>query len=68
MPEILNWRKAEQISTICVVAPTRKLAKEVCLLNQEFIQDAKMTVADYLKSQDKDLAVTAFKRFTLRAE
>ena len=32
MPEILNWRKAEQVSTICVVAPTRKLAKEVCLL------------------------------------
>ena len=45
-----------------------KFLKEVCLLNQEFIQDAKMTVADYLKSQDKDLAVTAFKRFTLRAE
>ena len=45
-----------------------KFYKEVCLLNQEYIQDAKKTVADYLKSVDKDLTVTAFKRFTLRAE
>ncbi|SHF33708.1 translation elongation factor Ts (EF-Ts) [Bacteroides faecichinchillae] len=45
-----------------------KFYKEVCLLKQEYIQDAKMTVVDFLKSQDKDLTVTAFKRFTLRAE
>ena len=45
-----------------------KFYKEVCLLKQEYIQDGKMTVADFLKSQDKDLTVTAFKRFTLRAE
>ncbi|MDD3039424.1 translation elongation factor Ts [Bacteroides sp.] len=45
-----------------------KFYKEVCLLKQEYIQDAKMTVAEFLKSQDKDLTVTAFKRFTLRAE
>lgn len=45
-----------------------KFYKEVCLLKQEYIQDAKMTVADFLKATDKDLTVTAFKRFTLRAE
>lgn len=45
-----------------------KFYKEVCLLKQEYIQDAKMTVADYLKSIDKDLTVTGFRRFTLRAE
>jgi len=45
-----------------------KFYKDSCLLNQEFIQDAKMTVTDYLKSADKELTVTAFKRFTLRAE
>ncbi len=45
-----------------------KFYKEVCLLKQEYIQDAKMTVADFLKAADKDLTVTAFKRFTLRAE
>ena len=42
--------------------------KEACLLNQEFIQDSKMTVTDYLKSADKDLTVTAFKRFSLQAD
>lgn len=45
-----------------------KFYKEVCLLKQEYIQDAKMTVADFLKAADKDLTVTAFKRYTLRAE
>lgn len=45
-----------------------KFFKESCLLNQEYIQDAKQTVAEYLKAQDKDLTVTDFKRFTLRAE
>lgn len=45
-----------------------KFYKEVCLLKQEYIQDGKMTVAEFLKSQDKDLTVVAFKRFTLRAE
>jgi elongation factor Ts len=45
-----------------------KFYKEVCLLKQDYIQDGKMSVADYLKSFDKELTVTAFKRFTLRAE
>lgn len=45
-----------------------KFYKDSCLLNQEFIQDSKMSVADYLKSADKELTVVAFKRFTLRAE
>ncbi len=45
-----------------------KFYKESCLLNQEFIQDAKLTVSAYLKAADKELTVTDFKRFTLRAE
>ena len=45
-----------------------KFYKESCLLNQEFIQDAKLTVSAYLKTADKELTVTDFKRFTLRAE
>ena len=45
-----------------------KFYKESCLLNQEFIQDGSKTVAEYLKSINKDLTVTGFKRFTLRAE
>ena len=42
--------------------------KESCLLNQEFIQDSKMTVVEYLQSADKELTVIAFKRFSLTAD
>ena len=45
-----------------------KFYKESCLLNQEYIQDSKLSVADYLKAADKELTVVTFKRFTLRAE
>ena len=45
-----------------------KFYKESCLLDQEFIQDNKQTIKQYLQSADKDLTVVAFKRFTLRAE
>ena len=45
-----------------------KFYKESCLLNQEYIQDSKVSVAEYLKSADKELTVVDFKRFTLRAE
>ena len=45
-----------------------KFFKESCLLNQEFIQDSKMNVTDYLKAADKELTVVKFNRFTLRAE
>ncbi|MBP5770435.1 MAG: elongation factor Ts [Bacteroidaceae bacterium] len=46
----------------------KKFFKENCLLEQEYIWDKNMTVAQYLQSIDKELTVTAFKRFTLRAE
>lgn len=45
-----------------------KFFKESCLLNQEYIQDSKLTVADYLKQTDKELTVVNFKRFSLRAD
>ena len=45
-----------------------KFFKESCLLNQEFIQDNKQNVTDFLRAADKELTVTAFKRFSLRAE
>lgn len=45
-----------------------KFFKESCLLNQEYIQDSKLTVSDYLKQADKDLSVVNFKRFSLRAD
>lgn len=42
-----------------------KFFKESTLLNQDFVKDNKQTIGQYLKSVDKDLTVTAFKRFTL---
>lgn len=45
-----------------------KFFKENCLLNQEYIQDSKITVAEYLKQADKDLEIVDFKRFSLRAD
>lgn len=42
-----------------------KFYKESTLLNQEFIKDGKLSVAQYLQKNDKDLTVTVFKRFSL---
>jgi len=39
--------------------------KESTLLNQPFVKDNSKSVGDYLKSIDKDLKVTAFKRVAL---
>ena len=44
-----------------------KFFKESTLLNQEFIKDNKMTIREFLKSIDKDLTVTAFKRIALNS-
>ena len=46
----------------------QKFYKESCLLDQAYIDDSKVTVAQYLNSVEKGLTVTDFKRFTLRAE
>ena len=42
-----------------------KFYKESTLLNQEFIKDNKISIRQYLQSIDKDLTVTAFKRYQL---
>lgn len=46
----------------------KKFYDESCLLNQKFISDDKVSVAQYLKAKDAELTVTSFKRFTLKAE
>lgn len=47
-----------------------KFFKENCLVDQEFqFSDGdKISVADWLKQQNKDLTIVAYKRFTLAAE
>jgi len=47
-----------------------KFLKENCLVDQEFQfgDGDKVTVAQWVKAQDKELDITAFRRFTLAAE
>lgn len=45
----------------------QKFYKESTLLNQDFVKDSKMTVGGYLKSVNKELTVTGFKRVSLNA-
>lgn len=42
-----------------------KFYKESTLLNQEYVKDNKMSIRQYLQSVDKQLTVTAFKRYSL---
>lgn len=60
--------KPENMIERIAMGRINKLYKEECLLMQEFIQDGKLSVAQFLQQADKECTVTAFKRFTLRAE
>lgn len=60
----LNMNMIENIAK----GRVNKFYKESCLLNQEFIQDSKMSVKQYLEAADKELTVVNFKRFTLVAD
>jgi len=42
-----------------------KFYKESTLLNQEYVKDNKLSIRQYLQSVDKQLTVTAFKRYSL---
>jgi len=44
-----------------------KFFKENTLVNQDFIRDTKITVAQFLKDTDAELKVTGFKRLMLGA-
>jgi elongation factor Ts len=45
-----------------------KYFKDFTLLMQDYVKDSKITIADYLKKQNKDLTVTGFKRVNLNVE
>ena len=47
------------------ISDNTTLDQEKCLLDQKFIKDEKMTVADYVSSKGDGLEVTAFKRVSL---
>jgi elongation factor Ts len=57
--------KPDAILEKIAMGKLNKFFKENTLLNQQFVKDSKKNVAEYLKSVDKDLTVTAFKHVML---
>lgn len=46
----------------------KKFFKDSCLMEQEFVQDAKLSVKEYLNQASKGLVATAFKRVNLNVD
>lgn len=63
--QALKEGKPEQIIDKIAEGKLQKYYKENTLLNQQYFVDNKMSVAQYLKSVDKDLTVSDFKRSSL---
>jgi len=61
----INEGKPAEMAEKIAMGRLNKFFKESTLLNQEFIKDSKLSVSQYLKTADKDLTVTDFKRFAL---
>jgi elongation factor Ts len=59
--------KPEEMVEKIAQGKLQKFFKEMTLLNQDFIKDTKKTVRQYIAENDKDLAVTGFKRLQLGA-
>ena len=57
--------KPEEMVEKIAMGKLNKFFKESTLLNQDFIKDSKQSVDSYLKSFDKELTVSNFKRFAL---
>jgi elongation factor Ts len=59
--------KPEEMVEKIALGKLNKFYKENTLLNQEFVRDNKLSVGEFLHKLDKDLTVSAFKRFMLGA-
>ena len=57
--------KPEQLIEKIAMGKLNKFFKEKTLLNQTFVKDSKLSVAQYLKNQNADLTVTDFKHVIL---
>jgi elongation factor Ts len=59
--------KPEEMVEKIALGKLNKFFKESTLLNQEFINDSKLTIRDYISRANKDLTVTRFHRLQLGA-
>ena len=57
--------KPAEMAEKIALGKINKFFKESTLLAQPFVKDSNKSVADYLKSIDADLKITAFKRVAL---
>jgi elongation factor Ts len=57
--------KPEEMLEKIAQGKLNKFFKESTLMNQEFIKDSKLSIRQYLESQDKGLRATGFVRYTL---
>ena len=63
--QAINEGKPADMAEKIAMGRLNKFFKESTLLNQEFIKDSKLSVSQYLKTADKELTVTEFKRCAL---
>lgn len=65
MEQLRQEGKPEEKLEMIAKGKLEKFFKESTLLNQEFIKDGKITVAQYMQQTDKDLTAIAFQRYAL---
>lgn len=63
--QAINEGKPADMAEKIAMGRLNKFFKESTLVNQEFIKDGKLSVGQYLKTVDKDLAAVDFKRHSL---
>jgi len=57
--------KPEEMLEKIAQGKVNKFFKESTLMNQEFIKDSKLSVRQYLESNNKELRATGFLRYSL---
>lgn len=71
MAEVAEQKRANLPASMIeniAIGRVNKFCKESCLMEQEFINDAKMTIGQYLESTAKGLVAVAFKRVNLNQD
>lgn len=71
MAEVAEQKRANLPAAMIeniAIGRVNKFCKESCLMEQEFINDAKMTIGQYLESTAKGLVAVAFKRVNLNQD
>lgn len=71
MAEVAEQKRANLPAAMIeniAIGRVNKFCKESCLIEQEFINDAKMTIGQYLESTAKGLVAVAFKRVNLNQD